>query len=97
MNALSPNPYIFWATIAGPIFLEGWRQSKIIGVSFLVGFYGTLIGGFAGFVTVFALSKRLDPRVSQVLSFVSALALLGFGLVQLWLGQIAVRSLPIWQ
>ena len=37
MNLLSPNPYIFWATIAGPIFIAGWRQSPGNGVSFVLG------------------------------------------------------------
>lgn len=90
MNALSPNPYIFWATIAGPIFIEGWRSTAAAGIGFLLGFYGALIGGFAGFVTLFALTRRLDQRVNRVLSGVSTVALLLFGLYQLWLGGTAV-------
>lgn len=92
MNALSPNPYIFWATIAGPILIEGWRHSAMSGVSFLLGFYGVLIGGFAGFVALFALTKQLDARLNQLLNGVSAVALLLFGLYQLWLGGTAVLS-----
>ena len=90
MNALSPNPWIFWATIAGPILIEGWRQGPGVGVSFVVGFYGTLIGGFLGFVALFATVGRLDKRLSRVLSAISALALAGFGLYQLWLGLSAI-------
>jgi threonine/homoserine/homoserine lactone efflux protein len=86
MNFLSPNPYIFWATIAGPIFIAGWRQSPENGVSFVLGFYLTLIGGFMAFIILFALTKRLDARVSRVLSGLSAFALLFFALYQLWLG-----------
>lgn len=86
MNLLSPNPYIFWATIAGPIFIAGWRQSPEKGVSFVLGFYLTLIGGFMAFIVLFALTKRLDARVSRLLSGLSVLALLFFGLYQLWLG-----------
>ena len=86
VNVLSPNPYIFWATIGGPIFIEGWRQSPTVGMSFMVGFYGTLIGGFLGFIALFATAKRLDPKVSQILGVVSAVALLFFGLYQLWQG-----------
>ena len=83
MNALSPNPYIFWGTIGGPILIAAWRQSPAWGMSYLVGFYGALIGGFMGFVALFAVAKSLDPRLSRVLSGVSALALLLFGLYQL--------------
>lgn len=90
MNALGPGPYIFWATIAGPILLTSWRQSADLGLSFLVGFYGALIGGFMAFVLLFAVAKQLDPRVSRLLALFSAVALLGFGLYQLWQGGTAV-------
>jgi threonine/homoserine/homoserine lactone efflux protein len=86
MNLLSPNPYIFWATIAGPIFIAGWRQSPDNGVGFVLGFYLALIGGFMAFIALFALTKRLDARVSRLLNGISALALLLFALYQLWLG-----------
>jgi threonine/homoserine/homoserine lactone efflux protein len=88
VNALNPNPYIFWSVVAGPILLEGWRQSARLGISFVIGFYGTLIGGFAGFILLFASARRLDPRLSRILSAISAIALLVFGLYQLWLGII---------
>lgn len=86
MNLLSPNPYIFWATIAGPIAIAGWRQSPGNGISFVLGFYFTLIGGFMAFITLFALTQSLDARLNRFLSALSALALLIFGLYQLWLG-----------
>jgi threonine/homoserine/homoserine lactone efflux protein len=86
MNLLSPNPYIFWATIAGPIVIAGWRQSPENGLSFVFGFYLTLVGGFMAFIFLFALTKRLDARVNRILSALSALALLLFGIYQLWLG-----------
>lgn len=90
MNALGPGPYIFWGTIAGPILLASWRQSAHLGLGFLFGFYGALIGGFMAFVALFAVAKQLDPRVSRLLAGASALALLGFGLYQLWQGGTAV-------
>ncbi len=86
MNGLSPNPYLFWSIVAGPIVLTAWRQSPNFGLSFMLGFYSTLIGGFAGFVLLFATARRLDERVNQILSGVSAIALFIFGLYQLWHG-----------
>lgn len=86
MNFLSPNPYLFWATIAGPILLTGWRQSPWVGLSFVLGFYGALIGGFMAFVLLFGVAGRLDARLNRVLGWLSALLLLGFGLYQIWLG-----------
>ena len=83
MNFLSPNPYIFWATIAGPIFINGWREAPIDGISFVLGFYVAIIGGFMAFIGLFALTSKLDPRISRLLSLISAIALLLFGLYQL--------------
>lgn len=90
MNTLSPGPYIFWSLIAGPIVLEGWRQSPRLGLSFVLGFYGTLIGGFAAFVLLFATASRLDPKVSRILTLISGLVLLVFGLYQLSQGLLAL-------
>jgi len=86
MNALNPNPYIFWGTVAGPILIEGWRQAPGLGLSFVIGFYATLIGGFIGFITLFAVAGRLDARISRLLNGFSAVALGLFGLYQIWLG-----------
>jgi len=86
MNALSPGPYFFWGVLAGPIVLEGWRQSPALGLSFGFGFYCTLIGGFATFVIIFATARQLGPRVSRIMSGVSAMALVIFGFYQLWIG-----------
>ena len=86
MNALSPNPYIFWATIAGPILIEAWQVEAVLGVEFVVGFYGALIGGFAGFVFLFAAVGGLSSGVSRLLNGMAAVALLLFGLYQLGVG-----------
>ncbi len=86
MNALSPGPYLFWGLIAGPIVIEGWRQSPALGLSFVLGFYLTLIGGFASFVILFGTASRFGPRASKILGFVAAAALFGFGWYQLWRG-----------
>lgn len=83
MNALSPGPYIFWATISGPIFIEGWRQSPMLGISFMLGFYLILIGGLAAFIFLFALMGQISPRTSRGLGYISAVALLLFGFYQL--------------
>lgn len=86
MNLLSPSPYVFWATIAGPILLEGWRQNPTLGMAFLIGFYGALIGGLMIIIAFFGAAGGIDPRVNRALGAVSALALFGFGLYQLAAG-----------
>lgn len=82
-NFLSPNPYIFWATVAGPILITAWRESPINGLAFLSGFYAALIGGMIGFVLLFSAAGQISPRVNHVLGWLSTVALLGFGLLQL--------------
>jgi threonine/homoserine/homoserine lactone efflux protein len=86
INLLNPNPYIFWSLIAGPILLAAWRQAPQYGLAFLLGFYGTLVGGFAILISLFAVAHRLDPRLQRLLSGLSAAILFGFGLYQLWTG-----------
>lgn len=44
VNALNPNPYIFWMTVGGPTLLAGWRESNIYPLAFLVSFYSLLVG-----------------------------------------------------
>jgi threonine/homoserine/homoserine lactone efflux protein len=90
MNALSPGPYFFWSVLAGPVVLDAWRQSPIEGISFVVGFYTMLVGGFALFVILFATASHLGPKVNIGLRIVSLAALTLFGLYQLWVGTIAL-------
>ena len=85
-NLLNPNPYIFWSILAGPILLTAWRESPVHGLSFLAGFYGTLIGGFAILIMTFALARSLGSRLVRSLSGLSFLALLIFALVQIGSG-----------
>jgi threonine/homoserine/homoserine lactone efflux protein len=88
MNALSPNPYIFWTLVTGPILLKGWREVPVNGIGFLAGFYVTMISSLVGIILVFGLASRFGPKVNKILLAVSAAALVCFGLYQLWLGVI---------
>jgi threonine/homoserine/homoserine lactone efflux protein len=86
MNLLNPNPYLFWAFAAGPVLLQAWRSSVAQGLSFLLGFYGMLIGGFAVVIVLFATVGRLGPSVRRGMIMLSAVALTLFGLYQLLQG-----------
>lgn len=83
MNFLNPAPYIFWATVAGPILLDAWRTNPMFGLAFLLSFYGALIGGGVLFVLIFAGAGKIEPRINRALGLVSAMALFAFGLYQL--------------
>lgn len=86
MNALSPGPYIFWSLVTGPILLRGWRENPVHGVSFMLGFYAAMILSLCAIILVFGSARQLGPKVNRALLGLSAIALFGFGLVQLWLG-----------
>ena len=92
MNALGPGPYIYWSLITGPILLAGWRETPIYGIGFLAGFYGISIMGYAALIFMFSTAQKLGPRVNRILLGVSAIALLCFGLYQLWLGIFGAGS-----
>jgi threonine/homoserine/homoserine lactone efflux protein len=85
-NLLNPNPYIFWGVAAGPILIGAWRESALYCLGFLAGFYGTMITGLGLLIIVFAIAGRLSTGLVRLLSGLSALALFGFGLYQLWSG-----------
>ncbi len=85
-NFLSPVPYIFWSTVLGPLLLQGWQESPTTGIAFLLAFYGTLVGGFALTILLFDQLGRFPPKVTRLLSLISAIILLIFGLNQLWQG-----------
>ncbi len=89
-NALSPGPWIFWTVIAGPILVRAWGQAPGWALGFVGGFYGAMISALAGLIVLFATARRLGPGVTHALGGVSALALLGFGLYQLWSGLVGV-------
>ena len=92
MNLLNPNPYVFWSLIAGPIFLEGWRQSPVLGSSFVGGFYGTFVALTAVLIVIFATARSFGGTVTRRLGMLSAVALAIFGGYQLWLGGINLLS-----
>jgi len=44
VNALNPNPYLFWMAVGGPALVSSWRISPWYTLAFIVSFYGLLIG-----------------------------------------------------
>jgi threonine/homoserine/homoserine lactone efflux protein len=85
-NVLSPGPYLFWSMVNGPILLQGWDEAPSHGLGFLLGFYGAMIGLNIAIILVFGLAGEVGERVRRAMLGLSALALTGFGLFQLWQG-----------
>jgi threonine/homoserine/homoserine lactone efflux protein len=86
MNALSPGPYIFWTLVTGPILVAGWRETPAYGIGFLTGFYIAMVGTLVTIIMIFGTAEKLGPKVNRALLGVSSIALLCFGLYQLWKG-----------
>lgn len=82
MNALSPGPWIFWSTVAGPAFLQGWQAAPADGFGFLAGFYSAMLAVLSVLIAVFAVLGRARPRFVRFFHLVSGLLLAGFGLYQ---------------
>jgi threonine/homoserine/homoserine lactone efflux protein len=90
VNLLNPNPYLAWSLVMGPLFWQGWREAPSHGIGLMAGFYGAIILTTAGIILLFATFRRFGPRVSRILLGISAVALAGFGVYQLYLGAAAL-------
>jgi len=86
VNMLSPGAYIFWSLVTGPILIEGWRETPMFGINFILGFYVTFVLCLMLIIFIFGTMQALGQKVRRALVGVSAIALCGFGFYQLWLG-----------
>ena len=86
INTLSPGPYMFWSLVTGPILVAGWREIPANGIAFMFGFYITFILSLMLIIFIFSAMQSLGQKVTRALVGISAVALSGFGLYQLWLG-----------
>jgi threonine/homoserine/homoserine lactone efflux protein len=84
INLVNPAPYIYWSLVMGPILLAGWRESPLVALSFLVAFYSILIGGLLAIMAVCGAARQMGEKLSRSLLGFSVLALVAFGLFQLW-------------
>jgi threonine/homoserine/homoserine lactone efflux protein len=90
MNVLNPNPYIFWGVVSGPILLSGWREAPGLGISFLLGFYSTMVCGLAVLIMAFSTAGSMNPKINRLLSLIAGSGLFVFGAYQIVTGLVAV-------
>ena len=84
MNALSPNPYIYWSLVTGPILLRGWEVDPFNGISFLLGFYVAMISINMTIIIASGAASQAGGNFRRGILALSALALGAFGFFQLW-------------
>jgi threonine/homoserine/homoserine lactone efflux protein len=90
VNLLNPHPWLFWATVLGPLLLTTWRDGAAGAVAMVVGFYVTLVGAKAVVAVLVARGRhRIGDRGYRR-------ALLGAGLLLLLAAVLlAVEFVPV--
>jgi threonine/homoserine/homoserine lactone efflux protein len=63
VNVLNPHPYLFWTMVGGPAVVNGWRESPLYALAFLLPFYVLLVGSKA---TIAFLVSRKAGALSQL-------------------------------
>ena len=76
VNALSPHPWVFWATVGGPLAVDAAERSTATAIAFGAAFYATLIGAKAALALVVHAGRRRVSPTSPWVRYGSA-ALLG--------------------
>ena len=93
-RGLSPNPYLFWLLVGGPLIVQASRDGgPLTIVAFLVGYYITIVG--SNVVLALALGRYatlISDRAYRLLLVVSGLLLAVYGVLLLNRAASDVRS-----
>lgn len=80
MNILSPGPWLFWATINGPLLIKALEQSPWHALAFLLAFYGVFLSGLCGWILLFQKARRIPDIWLHRLILATVALLLWFGI-----------------
>lgn len=83
INALGPGPWVYWATITGPLVIQAWRDAPPTAVGFVVAFYGTFLATMAAQVIVTHHARRLGAGVMRAVLWIGLLVM-GYMALQLF-------------
>ncbi|MEM7348669.1 MAG: hypothetical protein AAF485_30945, partial [Chloroflexota bacterium] len=86
LNVLSPNPYLAWGSILGPIVIKAWNQSPTQAIAYVVTFYATFVVGLSFLVITFDRVGQINPKAPQIILSIAAMGLVFLGFFQIWLG-----------
>ena len=70
----------------GPLFLKGYNEAPVKGITLIISFYTTLIIGIAAIIFLFSFARNFGPKVVKIMLGISIIGLAVFGIYQLWLG-----------
>lgn len=86
VNILNPNPYLGWSLIMGPLFIKGYSEAAVNGITLIAGFYTTIILCQMGIIILFGLAGNLGPKVSKITLGIASVGLAVFGVYLLLQG-----------
>ena len=82
VNFLNPSPYLFWASIGGPLVLKASSTSLVYAAAFILPFYVLLVGSKIVVAIVSGRSRNLlKSRHYKTVIRTLGLALIGFGVL----------------
>ncbi len=93
INLLSPHPWLFWASVGGPLALRFHRQGLGRVLLFGLGFYLTLVGSKV--MVAWGIDRgrgRLDQARFRLLLAGCGWLLLGLGGLLIWQGVVGIRG-----
>lgn len=95
VNLLSPHPWIFWATVMGPLVVATWRQEPGGAIALVIGFYLTIVGVKALIGVLVGNSRhRLGDRGYRRALVIAGFLLIAAALAMVWeFGPVVVDSL----
>lgn len=59
INLLSPHPWLFWATVLGPLVLTTWGSAPVRAIGLVVAFYVAIVGAKALIAVLVARGRHL--------------------------------------
>lgn len=84
LNLLSPHPWLFWATVLGPLTLKSWREDSAGALWLVLGFYVALVAAKAVVALAVASGRhRLGDRAYRRLLVGAGVLLAIIGLLVL--------------
>lgn len=85
LAVLSPNPWVFWLLVGGPLFLSAWHRGWMTGLAFFGSFLFFLVGIYVSIAGLAAYGhERLSPTWQRRLMRGTAILLLVAGGVLVW-------------
>jgi threonine/homoserine/homoserine lactone efflux protein len=82
VNALNPNPYLFWLTVGAPTIIKIWTESPFTAIMFVVGFLGCLVGAKIFVAALVGKSRHLlSDRIYGYLMRVLGVLLIVFAIL----------------